>query len=65
MKPTVNKFYFERFRGTWGIFQWTSITDNGIITSSHIQNELTYEDAVTTMYRLNGWGTPKNIKRQF
>ena len=30
-----------------------------------LQDVFSYEDAVKEVYRLNGWGTPKSIRREF
>ena len=62
MKPQLNKYFFGRLRNAWGIWQWT--TADGT-QGTFIQDAYSYEEAVTEVYRLNGWGTPKNIKRTF
>ena len=65
MKPTINKYFFGRHRGTWGIWQWTAVYNNGAATGSFIKDVCTYDEAVREVYHLNGWETPKNITRTF
>ena len=64
MKAETGKYHFGRRFDYWSIRQWTLVTDKNIF-SDHIKDVCTYEEAVTEVYRLNGWGTPKNIKRNF
>ena len=64
MKAETGKYHFGRRFDYWSIRQWTLVTDKNIF-SDHIKDVRTYEEAVTEVYRLNGWGTPKNIKRNF
>ena len=64
MKATLNQYHFGRYYNRWGIFQYTHVTQTGN-SSAHIKDVHTYEEALIEVYRLNGWGTPKSIKRQF
>jgi len=48
----------------WSIYQYTSVNENGSI-AQHIEDYGYYEDAVRAIYRLNGWGEPKNITKRF
>lgn len=64
MKAEVGKYKFERHRSMWGIWQWDSVTENGS-TARFVKDVRTYEGAVTEVYRLNGWGEPKQIRRSY
>ena len=64
MKATLNQYYFGRHYNQWGIWQYSHVTPTSN-SSTFIKNVLTYEMAVMEVYRLNGWGTPKNIKRTY
>ena len=64
MKAEVGKYKFGRHRNNWGIWQWDWVSETGS-SARFIKDVRTYEEAVTKVYRLNGWGTPKYIKRVF
>jgi hypothetical protein len=64
MKAQVGLYKFGRHRNWWGIWQYDSVTDTGT-SARFIKDVRTYEEAVTEVYRLNGWGKPKYIKRVF
>ena len=64
MKAEVGKYKFGRHRSMWAIWQWDSVTENGS-TARFVKDVRTYEEAVTEVYRLNGWGGPKQIRRIF
>ena len=64
MKAEVGKYKFGRHRSMWAIWQWDSVTENGS-TARLVKDVRTYEEAVTEVYRLNGWGVPKQIRRSF
>ena len=64
MKAEVGKYKFGRHRSLWGIWQWDSV-DERVASARFIKDVRSYEEAVVEVYRLNGWGTPKYIKRVF
>ena len=64
MKAEVGKYKFGRHRTLWGIWQYDYVSETGA-TARFIKDVYTYEDAVREVYRLNGWGQPKQICRQF
>ena len=64
MNAEVGKYKFGRHRSMWGIWQWDSVTEKGS-TARFVKDVRTYEEAVTEVYRLNGWRVPKHIKRVF
>lgn len=64
MKPKVGLYKFGRHRSQWGIWQYDSVSENGA-SAKFIKDVATYEEAVREVYRLNGWGEPKNIKQVY
>ena len=64
MKAEVGKYKFGRHYNLWGIWQWDWVSETGS-SARFIKDVRTYEEAVTEVYRLNGWGTLKYIKRVF
>ena len=64
MKAQVGLYKFGRHRNWWGIWQYDSVTDTGT-SARFIKDVRTYEEAVTEVYRLNGWGEPKQIRKSF
>lgn len=64
MKAQVGQYKFGRHRNRWGIWQYTMVSGNGSM-ATFIKDVYTYEEAVREVYRLNGWGEPKCIKRVF
>lgn len=65
MKAQVGRYYFGRHYSSWGIWQWDVVDEKGFTSAKHIDDVHSYEEAVKTVYRLNGWGEPKTIKRAF
>ena len=64
MKTQVGQYKFGRHRNHWGIWQYTMVSENGTM-ASFIKDVFSYEVAVREVYRLNGWGEPKSVKRVF
>ena len=64
MKAEVGKYKLGRHRNFWGIWQWDSVTETGA-SARFVKDVFSYEEAVREVYRLNGWGEPKYIKRVF
>ena len=64
MEAKVGQYYFGRHRTVWGIWQY-DVVDNGFTSANHIKDVCSYEKAVKEVYRLNGWGTTKTIRRKF
>lgn len=61
MKAKVGLYKFGRHRNLWGIWRYDMVTENGA-SAVFIKDVSSYEEAVREIYRLNGWGEPKNIK---
>lgn len=64
MKPYVGLYKFGRHRSNWGIWQYDHVSETGA-TARFIKDVYSYEEAVTEVYRLNGWGTPKQIRQKY
>ena len=64
MKAQVGLYKFGRHRNWWGIWQYDSVTETGA-SARFIKDVFTFEEAVREVYRLNGWGEPKQIRRSF
>ena len=64
MNAEVGKYKFGRHRNLWGIWQYTMVSETGTM-ASFVKDVFSYEEAVREVYRLNGWGEPKYIKRVF
>ena len=63
--PKVGQYKFGRHRNNWGIWQYDMVAENGASSARFIKDVFTYEEAVREVYRLNGWGEPKNIKKVY
>ena len=64
MKAQVGMYKFGRHRSLWGIWQYDSVTETGT-SATFIKDVFSYEEVVREVYRLNGWGEPKVIRRNF
>lgn len=64
MKAEVGKYKLGRHRSMWGIWQYTMVFETGTM-ASFVKDVFSYEEAVREVYRLNGWGEPRYIKRVF
>jgi hypothetical protein len=64
MKPYVGLYKFGRHRSNPGIWQYDYVSETGA-TAKFIKDVYSYEEAVTEVYRLNGWGTPKQIRQKY
>ena len=64
MTRTLGTYYFRQRHNNFIIERVVELEIIGR-TGQAIKEVRTYEEAVTETYRLNGWGVPKNIKRNF
>ena len=64
MKAQVGQYKFGRHRNHWGIWQYDMVSETGT-TATFVKDVFSYDEAVTQVYRLNGWGEPKAIRRTF
>lgn len=65
MRKQVGKYHFGRHHRNWGIWQYEEVSNDGASISRYIKDVHTYEEAVTEVYKLNGWGQPKHINRLY
>ena len=64
MKAKVGLYHFGRWYNNWGIFVYDKVTE-GSTVSSRVKCVGSYEEAVKEVYRLNGWGEPKRIIKNY
>ena len=64
MKAQVGLYKFGRHYSHWAIWQYDWVSETGA-SARFVKDVFTYEEAVREVYRLNGWGEPKSIKRVF
>ena len=64
MKAEVGKYKFGRHRNNFGIWQYDYVSETGA-SARFIKDVFSYEEAVKEVYRLNGWGEPKQIRRSY
>ena len=64
MKAQVGLYKFGRHYKHWAIWQYDWVSETGA-SARFVKDVYSYEEAVREVYRLNGWGEPKSIKRVF
>lgn len=64
MKVVEGRYFFGRHRRCWGIWQWEAVGET-CAAGRFVKDVFSYEDAVKEVYRLNDWGAPKSIRREF
>ena len=64
MKAQVGQYTFGRHRNFWGIWQYDMVSETGS-SAVFVKDVYSYEEAVREVYRLNGWGVPKQIRRSY
>lgn len=64
MKAQVGQYTFGRHRNVWGIWQYDTVSETGS-SAVFVKDVYSYEEAVREVYRLNGWGVPKQIRRSY
>jgi hypothetical protein len=65
MTAKVGTYHFGRHRSNWGIYVYDVVREYGFASAKFVKDVFTYEEAVKTIYALNGWGEPKYIRRTF
>ena len=63
MRAAVGKYKFGRHYSKWGIWEYTTVNENGAL-ATFVKDVNTFEDALRETFALNGWGQPQ-IRRQF
>ena len=64
MAAEVGKYFFRKRYTVFYIYQY-DVVEDGFEPAKHISSVQTYDEAVKEVYRLNGWGEPKQIRRRF
>jgi hypothetical protein len=64
MKAKVGLHFFGRNHNSWAVWVYDMVNETGS-SANKVAHCYTYEEALKTTYKLNGWGTPKNITRKF
>jgi hypothetical protein len=64
MKAQVGLYKFGRHYKHWAIWQYDWVSETGT-SARFIKDVFSYDEAVREVYRLNGWGEPKYIKRVY
>ena len=64
MAAEVGKYFFRKRYTVFYIYQY-DVVEDGSESAKHISSVQTYDEAVKEVYRLNGWGEPKQIRRRF
>lgn len=64
MTAQVGLYKFGRHRNHWAIWQYDCVSETGT-SARFIKDVFSYDEAVREVYRLNGWGEPKYIKRVY
>lgn len=64
MVAEVGKYFFRKRYTVFYIYQYDVVEDD-FESAKHIKDVQTYDEAVKEVYRLNGWGEPKQIRRKF
>ena len=59
MKAIRGQYNYARHRSLWGVWLWTSVTENGAC-GTFVKDFATKEEAREFVWEMNGWGTPKN-----
>lgn len=60
MKAKIGLYYVARHKESWGIFQYTNITENSTY-SDHVEDYPYFEEAIKKSFNLNGWKEPNTI----
>ena len=64
MKAQVGFYHVCRSKAGWCVYQYNHVTETSS-SSSKIDSFPYFENAIIEMYKLNGWGQPKNITKKF
>jgi len=58
--------YFGKRGNNWAVWCYDFVDEvTGFATAKKVKTCYSYQDALKTIYLLNGWGVPKQIKRKF
>ena len=54
MKAILGQYFYGPHRCTWGVWQWTSVKEDGTATGTFIQDFITKEEARIFVWEQNG-----------
>ena len=57
MKIVKGQYHYAPHRTCWGVWVWTSVSENGA-TGSFVKDFSTKEEAREFVWIMNGWGKP-------
>ena len=57
MKAILGQYYYAPHRRSFGVWQWTSVNENGA-SGSFVKDFKTKEEAREYVWQMNGWGKP-------
>ena len=57
MKAILGQYYYAPHRRTFGVWQWTSVNENGA-SGTFIKDFRSKEEAREYVWQMNGWGKP-------
>ena len=57
MKAILGQYHYAPHRCFWGVWQWTSVSENGA-SGTFIKDFRSKEEAREYVWQMNGWGKP-------
>ena len=57
MKAILGQYYYAPHRRSFGVWQWTSVNENGA-SGTFIKDFRSKEEAREYVWQMNGWGKP-------
>jgi hypothetical protein len=64
MKAQVGLYHVCQLRNSWCVYVYTHVTATSN-SAEKVDSFPYFQDAIIEMYKLNGWGQPKNITKKF
>ena len=58
MKAILGQYYYAPHRRSFGVWQWTEVSENGAC-GTFIKDFRSKEEARDYVWQMNGWGTPR------
>jgi len=58
MKAKVGQYFYQRFRGSYGVFRYNQVTEDSS-SASLVGYFSEREEARRYVWEMNGWGVPK------
>ena len=57
MRATLGQYYYEPHRRSFGVWLWTSVSENGAY-GTFVKDFCNIEEAREYVWQMNGWGKP-------